>query len=117
MGRLDISPSPLRSLNSTNPIKSIISVARTVTGNVKRWRDGTMIVRRTAASILEAEKQVRRINGLGDLQLLHIALKAYLEPIETAAVVGRSRRPNRQGPGSRCCFIAVVLVALRALAS
>ncbi len=46
-----------------------------------------MIVRWTAAGILEAEKQFRRINGFRDLQLLHIALEAYREPIGTAAVV------------------------------
>ncbi|SRR5712691_7528416 len=87
VSRLNLSPSLLRTLKSTNPIESMISVARTVTGNVKRWRDGTMIVRWTAAGILEAEKQFRRINGFRDLQLLHIALEAYREPIGTAAVV------------------------------
>src|SRR5712691_6532989 len=87
VSRLSLSPSLLRTLKSTNPIESMISVARTVTGNVKRWRNGTMIVRWTAAGILEAEKQFRRINGFRDLQLLHIALEAYREPIGTAAVV------------------------------
>ena len=87
VSRLDISAGLVRTLKSTNPIESMISVARTVTGNVKRWRDGTMIVRWTAAGILEAEKQFRRLNAYRDLQLLHIALQAHREQTETAAVV------------------------------
>src|SRR5487761_1259635 len=107
VSRLNLSPSLLRTLKSTDPIESMISVARTVTGNVKRWRDGTMIVRWTAAGILEAEKQFRRINGFRDLQLLHIALEAYREPIETAAVVWPSCRPHRRCPGSRAAGVLV----------
>lgn len=87
VSRLNLSPSLLRSLKSTNPIESLISVARTVTGNVKRWWDGSMILRWTAAGVLEAEKQFRRINGYRDLQPLYIALEAMREPTETAAVV------------------------------
>ena len=76
--RLHLSPSLLRTFKSTNPIESMISVARTVTGNVKRWRDGQMILRWTAAGVLEAEKQFRRVNGYRDLQLLRIALASTL---------------------------------------
>ena len=83
--RLGLSPSLLRTFKSTNPIESMISVARTVTGNVKRWRDGQMILRWTAAGVLEAEKQFRRVNGHRDLQLLRIALGRTLPP--TAASV------------------------------
>lgn len=82
VNQLKLSPGLLRTVKSTNPIESMISVARTVTGNVKRWRDGTMIVRWTAAGILEAEKQFRRINGCRDLQLLHIALEAHRIAVE-----------------------------------
>lgn len=87
VSRLDISAGLVRTLKSTNPIESMISVARTVTGNVKRWRDGTMIVRWTAAGILEAEKQFRRLNAYRDLQLLHIALEAHREQTKVSAVV------------------------------
>jgi len=66
----------------------MISVARTVTGNVKRWRDGRMILRWTAAGVLEAEKQFRRVNGYRDLQLLRIALGRTLPP--TAASLSAS---------------------------
>ena len=46
-----------------------------------------MILHWTAASVLEAERQFRRINGYRDLQLLNIALEAMREPTETVAVV------------------------------
>lgn len=84
VSRLGLSPSLLRTFKSTNPIESMISVARTVTGNVKRWRDGQMILRWTAAGVLEAEKQFRRVNGHRDLQLLRIALARALPPTEEA---------------------------------
>jgi putative transposase len=61
--RLGLTPSLLRTFKSTNPIESMISVGDRVTGNVKRWRDGEMVLRWTAAGMLEAERQFRRING------------------------------------------------------
>lgn len=43
-----------------NPIESIISIARDVTGNVTRWKNGKMVVRWMAATLLDAEKRFRR---------------------------------------------------------
>ena len=63
----------------------MISVARTVTGNVKRWRSGEMVLRWTGAGVLEAEKQFRRVSGYRDLVLLRMALEATLPP-STAGV-------------------------------
>jgi putative transposase len=84
--RLGLSSSMLRTFKSTNAIESMISVARTVTGNVKRWRNGEMVLRWTAAGVLEAEKQFRRVNGYGDLQLLRLALQASKPPGVTTTV-------------------------------
>ncbi len=75
VSRLGLSPSLLRTFKSTNPIESMISVAQTVTRNVKRWRNGQMVLRWTAAGMLEAEKQFRRVNGYRDLHLLRRALE------------------------------------------
>ncbi|MGH7765102.1 MAG: IS256 family transposase [Candidatus Dormibacteraceae bacterium] len=77
VSRLHLSPSLTRTLKSTNPVESMISVVRTTTGNVKRWRDGSMAERWTAAGMLEAEKRFRRINGCRDLQMLRVALNAH----------------------------------------
>jgi putative transposase len=46
-------------LTNANCIESMISVARTTTGNVKRWQDGRMNKRWVAAWILEAQRSFR----------------------------------------------------------
>ncbi len=54
--RLGVDGRLARSLTTTNAIESMISVARTTMGNVKRWRDGRMKKRWVAAGMLEAER-------------------------------------------------------------
>jgi putative transposase len=75
--RLGLSPSLLRTFKSTNPVESMISVGRTVAGNVKRWRNGKMALRWTAAGLLEAEKQFRRVNGYREMPILRQALQKH----------------------------------------
>ena len=75
--RLGLGPSLLRTFKSTNPVESLISVGRTVAGNVKRWRDGKMVLRWTAAGLLEAEKQFRRVNGYREMAVLRRALDQH----------------------------------------
>ena len=41
----------------------MISIARTTNRNVTRWRDGQMVLRWTAAGMLNAERSFRRIKG------------------------------------------------------
>jgi hypothetical protein len=48
---------------STNTIESTIFVYREHAANVKRWRDGQMVLRWCAAGTVEAGKQFRRVNG------------------------------------------------------
>ena len=67
-----------RTLSTTNPIESAISVARTVTGRVKRWRDGNMRKRWCAAGLLRAEQKFRRIKGHRHLPALAEALEAIV---------------------------------------
>ncbi|CAN5556802.1 hypothetical protein BH20ACT21_BH20ACT21_23070 [soil metagenome] len=74
--RLGLSRSLLRTLQSTNSMESAISIARTVMRNVKRWRDGKMVKRWTAAGLEVAEKQFRRVNGYRDIPVLVAALRA-----------------------------------------
>jgi len=77
--RLGLSPSLLRTFKSTNPVESMISIGRTVAGNVKRWRDGKMVLRWTAAGLLEAEKQFRRVNGYREMAILRRALDQHYQ--------------------------------------
>ena len=47
--------------------------------NVKRWRDGRMIVRWVAAGIFEAKRRFRRIRGHQDLKTLCSAIECHAE--------------------------------------
>ena len=73
--RLGVPPTLARTLRSTNPIESMISICREHSKNVKRWRDGQMALRWCAAGMLEAEQQFRRVNGHLHLPTLRAALE------------------------------------------
>jgi transposase-like protein len=85
--RLGITGSLARSLKTTNPIESMISIARTTSRNVKRWRSGKMALRWTAAGMLEAERQFRRMNGFRELQQLKAALRHHEEVVKGGKLV------------------------------
>lgn len=85
--RLGLTPSLLRTFKSTNPVESMISVGRTVAGNVKRWRDGKMALRWTAAGLLEAEKQFRRVNGYREMPILRRALEQHYQGLASTQKV------------------------------
>ena len=65
-----------QSLATTNAIESLISRTRQVKRNVKRWRGGQMVLRWTAAAVLEAVKGFRRLKGHKDMPKLVAALRA-----------------------------------------
>jgi putative transposase len=69
-----------RSLTNTNCIESMISIARTTTGRVKHWRDGTMKKRWIAAGMLEAERSFRRLKGHADMPALVAAIAKATTP-------------------------------------
>src|SRR6266853_3692605 len=64
------------SLATTNAIESLISRTRHVKRNVKRWRGGQMVLRWTAAAVLEAVKGFRRLQGHKDMPKLLAGLRA-----------------------------------------
>jgi putative transposase len=64
-----------RTLESTNPCESMIEIIRRTQRNVKRWSSGEMALRWTAAGMLEAERQFRKIIGYRDLATLVIAIE------------------------------------------
>jgi putative transposase len=73
--RLGIGGQLAKTLCSTNPCESMIEIVRHLQRNVKRWRDGDMRKRWTAAGMLVAEQQFRRIIGYKDLAKLVIAIE------------------------------------------
>ncbi len=75
INRLEL-PGPLRRcLASTNIIESPNAGIREKTGRVTRWRDGQMVLRWTASSLVCLEKRMRRIMGHQQLWILAAKLQ------------------------------------------
>jgi transposase-like protein len=71
-------PEELRcSLRSTNLIESALSVVRTTTERVKRWRQGDMRLRWCAAGLLAAEKRFRRVRGYKSMSVLIASINGF----------------------------------------
>jgi transposase-like protein len=81
--RLGVPPTLARTLRSTNPIESMISICRNHCTNVKRWRDGQMALRWCAAGMIEATGQFRRVNGHLHLPKLRAALERHVRETVT----------------------------------
>lgn len=85
--RLGIRGRLKKTLASTNPIESMIEIIRRTSRNVKRWQSGDMCLRWTAAGMLEAETQFRKVVGYTDLAKLAVAVErdllAQRTPIHT----------------------------------
>jgi putative transposase len=73
---LPISDRLRRTLATTNPIESLMSRTRHVQRNVRRWRNGKMIVRWMTAAVCEAATGFRRVKGCKDLPALVATLRA-----------------------------------------
>jgi transposase-like protein len=76
--RLGINGRLRRTLESTNPAESMIDTVRTTQRNVKHWTSGEMGLRWTAAGMLEAEKQFRKVIGYTQLPQLAVAIERRL---------------------------------------
>jgi putative transposase len=84
--RLGVKGALKRTLQSTNPCESMIECVRRSSRNVKRWQSGEMSLRWTAAGMLEAERQFRRIIGYNGLAKLALAVEAEItQPTTTHA--------------------------------
>jgi putative transposase len=84
--RLGLSASLDRMLTTTNPVESMISVVRSTQRNVKNWKDAAMARRWTAAGMLVAERQFRRIKGHHAMPLLVAALAQHANPSQPETV-------------------------------
>ena len=82
--RLGITGQLAKTLCSTNPCESMIEIVRHTQRNVKRWQDGDMRKRWTAAGMLVAEQQFRRIIGYRDLAKLVIAIERHADRVNLA---------------------------------
>jgi transposase-like protein len=83
--RLGVTGPLKRTLASTNPCESMIECIRRTSRNVKRWQSGEMALRWTAAGMLEAERQFRRITGYRDLAGLAVTVEHEQRAVATRA--------------------------------
>ena len=83
-------------LTTSNPIESMLSIARTTNRNVTRWRDGPMALRWTAAGMLNAERSFRRVKGYKQMPHLAAALHRHAHP-DTATVDVAARAYGLEG--------------------
>ncbi len=88
--RLGIEGKLAKTLSSTNPVESMIEIVGHTQRNVKRWQAGDMRKRWTAAGMLQAEQQFRRIIGYSDLAKLVIAIERHHLTLESPANPERS---------------------------
>ena len=92
--RLGITGQLAKTLCSTNPCESMIEIVRYTQRNVKRWQDGDMRKRWTAAGMLVAEQQFRRIIGYRDLAKLVIAVERHALLAAAEATTSATRSPS-----------------------
>jgi putative transposase len=88
VNRLGVGGKLLQTLESTNPVESMIEIVRDHAGRVKRWSSGEMALRWAAAGMLAAEAQFRRVKGYQELPALAAALEQATtdEPLLDLAV-------------------------------
>ena len=91
--RLGVRGPLARTLQSTNPCESMIECVRRSARNVKRWRSGEMCLRWTAAGMLEAERQFRRVIGYRELAKLAVAIEREVMPT-SASTASPGPRPE-----------------------
>jgi transposase-like protein len=80
VARLGITGTLAKTLTTSNPIESMISIARATNRNVTRWRDGQMVMRWTAAGMLNAQRSFRRVKGYKQMPQLVAALRRHAHP-------------------------------------
>ena len=88
--RLRLPESLERVLSSTNLIENLFGGVREIARRVKRWQGGMMILRWTAAGVLEAERHFRKVAGFRGIPKLNAALRAH------DAAISRQRRVDNQ---------------------
>ncbi len=81
--RLGVTGSLKSALQSTNAIESMLDTVRQTQRNVKRWQPGDIRLRWTAAGILQAEHEFRRVKGHRDMPKLTTAIHHELHPTTT----------------------------------
>jgi putative transposase len=75
VNRLGVSGSLLKTVDSTNPVESMIEIVRDHSRRVMHWSSGEMALRWAAAGMASAQSQFRRVKGYRQLPVLVRALE------------------------------------------
>jgi transposase-like protein len=75
--RLGVTGALYRTLRSTNAIENLNGLVGHFVRNVRRWRDGAMLVRWIATGLQDAQRRFRRIRGCDDMPALIRALDRH----------------------------------------
>jgi hypothetical protein len=78
VNRLGITGSLLKTVDSTNPVESMIEIIRDHSRRVKRWSSGEMALRWAAAGMTAAQGHFRRVKGFRQLPALARALEQHV---------------------------------------
>ena len=68
-----------RTLRTTNPIENLNGLIGHYTRNVKRWRDGEMVLRWIGTALHEASNGFRAVRGFRDMKPLVAALEEHVQ--------------------------------------
>lgn len=68
-----------RTLRTTNPIENLNGSIAHYTRNVKRWRDGQMVLRWVGSALNEASRGFRAVRGYRDMKRLTAALAQSMQ--------------------------------------
>ncbi len=75
---LGIEEALYRTLRTTNPIENLNGLIAHYTRNVKRWRDGAMVLRWVGTALHEAGRGFRAVRGYRDMKQLTSALAQHV---------------------------------------
>jgi transposase-like protein len=92
VNRLGLPAQLRRSLACTNGIENMMGTVRRVCRNVKRWQNTDMVLRWTAAGMMEAAKGFRRLKAHKQLPILKAALAAHLTKHATKPKLEKDRQ-------------------------
>ena len=83
--RLGVHEDLRRSLNTTNMIESVMAQIERKTQRVDHWRNSNQKQRWVAATMLQIERNFRRVRGCKHMALLQAALRTKLPTTAVAA--------------------------------
>lgn len=82
--RLGITDALYRTLRTTNPIENLNGSIARFARNVKRWKDGKMVLRWVAGALSDASGRFRKLRGHRDMKTLLAALQRHTERVAEA---------------------------------